>query len=77
MAIDSREKRQSVPGVGRPYMRSHQTATIDEQWRLGVGNVYNGNALSPPAAGIVSSLMLMGVGMSIYGISLIVGILYG
>jgi len=45
MAIDTREKRMSVPGVGRPWMRSHHTETIDEQWRLGIGNIYNGNSI--------------------------------
>jgi len=56
MAIDNREKRQSVPGAGRPWMRSHDTATIDEQWRLGAGNVYNGNTLSAAVGRIMSSL---------------------
>ena len=51
MAIDTREKRQSVTGVGRPWLRSHDTTTIDEQWRISAGNAYGGNALSPAAGG--------------------------
>ena len=51
MALDTREKRENVPGVGRPWMRAHHTETIDEQWRIGVGLAYGGNALSPAAGG--------------------------
>ena len=48
MAIDSKEKRQNVPGVGRPYMRNKfPVATPDEQWRMASGLTYGGNALSP------------------------------
>ena len=54
MAIDTAEKRQSAPGVGRPFMRSHFPTTIDEQWRLGVGNVYNGNALAAVADALIA-----------------------
>ena len=76
MAIDTREKRQSVPGAGRPWMRAHQTATIDEQWRLGIGNIYNGNTLSVAAAvGQPGSLMMIGVGMVYFGLSVVVKIL--
>ncbi len=41
MAIDTEEKRMSVPGVGRPWMRTHFPTTIDKQWRSGVGLTYN------------------------------------
>ncbi len=55
MAIDSAEKRQSVPGVGRPWMRSQfPVATPDEQWRAGVANSYGGNALTPTAGAFFS-----------------------
>jgi hypothetical protein len=49
MAIDSKEKRQGVIGVGRPYLRNKfPVATPDEQWRATSGLTYGGNALSPP-----------------------------
>lgn len=52
MAIDSKEKRAGVFGVGRPWQRSiFPVATPDEQWRIGVANAYGGNALSPPVGG--------------------------
>ena len=47
MAIDSQQKRMAVVGVGRPWMRSTFPGTINEAWRLSVGNVYSGNALTP------------------------------
>jgi hypothetical protein len=50
MAIDDKEKRQNVIGVGRPFLRNHfPIATPDEQWRIASGLAYGGNALSPPA----------------------------
>lgn len=52
MAIDTKEKRAAVLGVGRPYMRDKfPVATPDEEWRISSGNAYGGNALSPPAGG--------------------------
>jgi len=52
MAIDSKEKRAGVLGVGRPWMRDKfPVATPDEQWRIASGNAYGGNALSPPVGG--------------------------
>lgn len=51
MAIDSRKKRASVPGVGRPFMRGKFPGTIDEGWRHGSANSYAGTVLSPPAGG--------------------------
>lgn len=52
MAIDSKEKRAAVLGVGRPWMRDKfPVATPDEEWRIASGNAYGGNALSPAAAG--------------------------
>jgi len=48
MAIDSKEKRAAVLGVGRPWMRDKfPVATPDEEWRISSGNAYGGNALSP------------------------------
>ncbi len=50
MAIDSKEKRAGVLGVGRPWMRDKfPIATPDEQWRIASGNAYGGNALSAPS----------------------------
>ena len=44
MALDTKEKRSSVFGVGRPWMRDKfPVATPDEQWRVGSGNAYNAN----------------------------------
>ena len=56
MAIDDKEKRVAVLGVGRPWMRGiFPVATPDEEWRLNVGHAYGGNALTPPAvAGLPS-----------------------
>lgn len=49
MALDTQEKRMNVMGVGRPWMRVHFSGTIDEQWRIAVGNAYGGNALTAAA----------------------------
>jgi hypothetical protein len=50
VAIDSKEKRVAVIGVGRPWARDiFPVATPDEEWRINVGLAYGGNALSPPA----------------------------
>ena len=47
MAIDTKEKRANVPGVGRPWMRDKfPVATPDEQWRMASGLAYGGNALT-------------------------------
>lgn len=51
MAIDDKEKRAAVLGVGRPWMRDKfPVATPDEEWRISSGNAYGGNALSPGGA---------------------------
>lgn len=65
MAIDDREKRAAIPGVGRPYMRGKlPVAAKDQEWRIASGNAYGGNALSPGvAAASKISLALMGVGV--------------
>lgn len=48
MAIDTKEKRATVLGVGRPWMRDKfPVATPDEEWRISSGNAYGGNALTP------------------------------
>ena len=49
MALDTKEKRAAVFGVGRPWMRDKfPVATPDEEWRIASGNAYGGNALSAP-----------------------------
>ena len=59
MAIYSKEKRQAIFGIARPWMRNtFPVATPDEQWRMSVGNAYGGNALTPPVGGrIMASLI--------------------
>jgi hypothetical protein len=54
MSIDTREKRASVPGVGRPWMRDKLPGTADAAWRRASGNAYSGNAI----AGTLSVQML-------------------
>lgn len=50
MAINSKEKRQGITGVGRPYIRDKfPVAVLDEEWRIFSGNAYGGNALSVSA----------------------------
>ncbi len=47
MAIDTKEKRAAVLGVGRPWVRDKfPVATPDEEWRISSGNAYGGNPLS-------------------------------
>ena len=62
MAIDDKEKRASVIGVGRPWMRTKfPVATPDEEWRASSGNSYGGNALSPT---LTSNMHLIGANLS-------------
>lgn len=57
MAIDSKEKRAAVLGVGRPWMRDKfSVATPDQEWRMSSGNAYGGNALSPGIGRIMGAL---------------------
>ena len=58
MAIDTREKRAAITGVGRPYMRDKLPGTVDEEWRIASGNAYGGNALSPPVGGRIMGGMV-------------------
>jgi len=56
MAIDTKEKRANVIGVGRPWLRDKfPQAAKDEQWRIASGNAYGGNALSAAAAATPST----------------------
>lgn len=61
MAIDSKEKRASVLGVARPWMRDKfPVATPDEEWRASSANSYGGNALSAGAAVLISQARSVG-----------------
>lgn len=64
MAIDTQQKRMSVTGCGRPYLRGHFPGTINEAWRLSIGNVYAGNALTPPVGGRIMSSLAAGGGLA-------------
>ncbi len=68
MALDSKEKRQAVFGIARPWMRNtFPIATPDEQWRMSVGNAYGGNALSPVAgAAIMNQIQFANLGADLY-----------
>ncbi len=68
MAIDSKEKRAAVLGVGRPWVRDKfPVATPDEEWRISSGNAYGGNALSPVGAGaIMNQLQFANMGADLY-----------
>ena len=66
MAIDNREKRQSVVGINRILAPSPTAnASKDQAWRQQAGYGYSGIlAANPtPASGQKTSLMLLGVGM--------------
>ena len=68
MAIDTRSKRASVLGVGRPYMRGkNPDAAKDQAWRMATGNVYNGNALGAPPAGGTTNPFSMGAVNLLHG----------
>ncbi len=61
MAIDTKEKRQSITSIARPWMRNtFPVATPDEQWRMSIGNTYGGNALSSGATAQVFNLIGQG-----------------
>ena len=52
MALDTREKRQAVKGVGRPWLRGPlPIATPDVEWRATVGNTYGANGFEAPVGG--------------------------
>lgn len=51
MALNFKQNRFSVPGVGRPWLRSQRTHEKNVRWRMSVGLAYAGNAISgPPSA---------------------------
>ncbi len=59
MAIDTLEKRHAVASVGLPWLTNTLPGTSnDEQYRMSVGNVYGGNALSPVVSGGVTSTVI-------------------
>lgn len=72
MAIDSREKRAAITGVGRPYMRDKlPVAAKDQEWRIASGNAYGGNALSPAVGGRIMGSLIGPSGLVGYGGGLI------
>ena len=48
MALDSRQKRAAVIGVGRPWYRNADPNGLDAAQRAAIGNVYPVAAFSPP-----------------------------
>ena len=49
MPMDTRTKRASALGVGRPWMRSkNPDAAKGQDWRLGTGSFYAGMTVAPP-----------------------------
>lgn len=45
MAIDTQQKRMSVAGCGRPFMRAtFPVTTPTEAWRASVAHTYSGNS---------------------------------
>ena len=61
MALTTKEKRASVLGVARSWMRDLFPSTPDEEWRMSVGNSYGGNALSPSVV-VFKRTLLLGLG---------------
>lgn len=59
MALDTKEKRANVIGVGRPYLRDKfPVATPDEEWRMSSGNAWGGNPLSAGPEPAVRSIVI-------------------
>jgi len=77
MAIDTREKRASVLGVGRPWMNTKEPGAVDQLWRHASGMSYAGTVLSPGTGrsvvrlvgdgGLVSQAGLTNVGGGLIG----------
>ncbi len=66
MALDSKEKRASVPGIGRPWYRTKLPGAVDAPWRAASGNVYAGltyaAAVAPTFDVIRNNPMIASVG---------------
>jgi len=63
MAIDSRAKRMSIPGVARPYMRAQDNdAAAGQAWRQSAGNIYAGISVEAPG-GFDEELLVIGSNM--------------
>lgn len=54
MALDSKQKRMSVVGVGRPWLRSQLPHGKNLAWRMSVGLTYAGNAISGPPSSVTA-----------------------
>lgn len=55
MALDSKEKRAAVPGVGRPWYRTKLPGTVDAAWRVASGNAYPVAAFAAPSITLPST----------------------
>ncbi len=54
MSIDNKQKRWSVVGVGRPWLRTKNPHTRAVAWRMSVGLSYAGNAISGPPSTVIA-----------------------
>ncbi len=55
MALDSRQKRMSVVGVGRPWLRTKMPSISNElAWRMASGLSYAGNAITGPPSTVIA-----------------------
>ena len=64
MAIDSREKRAAVLGVGRPWMRDKLPGTNDKAWRVASGNAYPGSFISVIVTAIIETIGIAVINMT-------------
>ncbi len=61
MALDTKEKRAAVAGVGRPWLRGKlPVATPDEEWRMSSGLTYGGNTLVAVSDGRARMIFITG-----------------
>ncbi len=59
--IDTQQKRMSVVGVGRPWLRSAFPGAKNQAWRQARGSIYAGNPVAaPPAVGGGRNIVLGG-----------------
>lgn len=58
MALDTKEKRACVIGVGRPWLRDKlPQASLDEQWRIASGLAYCGNVFGVAAVTAINYII--------------------
>lgn len=58
MAFDTQQKRMSVMGVGRPFMRRPFPAAVTVQWRASVGHTYAGVAANFNPFIVIANLVI-------------------